>query len=170
MDTLVLNADGLPLNYLPLSTIDWQESIRYMVLDKARVIQWHDNWVVRSVNWETLVPSIVMLKEYMKPKNVVRFSKSNVFLRDNYVCQYCSKTLQKRDCTLDHVMPVSQGGRTVFDNTVTACGPCNAAKGSDTRMKPKIKPYKPAYFELVNKRRIIPFNVRHSNWLDFINQ
>jgi len=170
MDTLVLNADGLPLNYLPLSTIDWQESIRYMVLDKARVIQWHDNWVVRSVNWETLVPSIVMLKEYMKPKNVVRFSKSNVFLRDNYVCQYCSKMLQKRDCTLDHVMPVSQGGRTVFDNTVTACGPCNAAKGSDTRMKPKIKPYKPAYFELVNKRRNIPFNVRHPNWLDFINQ
>jgi 5-methylcytosine-specific restriction endonuclease McrA len=170
MDTLVLNADGLPLNYLPLSTINWQESIRYMVLDKASVIEWHDNWIVRSVNWETFVPSIIMLREYMKPKHTVRFSKSNVFLRDNYVCQYCSKTLQKKDCTLDHVQPVSQGGRTVFDNTVTACGPCNAAKGSDTRMKPKIKAYKPSYFELVNKRRNIPFNVRHPSWLDYINQ
>jgi len=170
MDTLVLNADGLPLNYLPLSTINWQESIRYMVLDKASVIEWHDNWIVRSVNWETFVPSIIMLREYMKPKHTVRFSKGNVFLRDNYVCQYCGKSLQKKDCTLDHVQPVSQGGRTVFDNTVTACTPCNAAKGSDTRMKPKIKPYKPAYFELVNKRRSTPFNVRHPNWLNYINQ
>ena len=170
MDTLVLNADGLPLNYLPLSTINWQESIRYLVLDKASVIEWHDNWIVRSVNWETFVPSIIILREYMKPKHTVRFSKGNVFLRDNYVCQYCGKSLQKKDCTLDHVQPVSQGGRTVFDNTVTACTPCNAAKGSDTRMKPKIKPYKPAYFELVNKRRNIPFNVRHPNWLNYINQ
>lgn len=170
MDTLVLNADGLPLNYLPLSTINWQESIRYMVLDKASVIEWHDNWIVRSVNWKTFVPSIIILREYMKPKHTVRFSKGNVFLRDNYVCQYCGKSLQKKDCTLDHVQPVSQGGRTVFDNTVTACTPCNAAKGSDTRMKPKIKPYKPAYFELVNKRRNIPFNVRHPNWLNYINQ
>jgi len=170
MDTLVLNADGQPLNYLPLSTINWQEAIRYMVLDKANVIEWYDNWIVRSVNWETFVPSIIMLREYTKPKSYVRFSKSNVFLRDNYACQYCSKHLQKKDCTLDHVKPVSQGGRTVFENTVTACGPCNAAKGNDTKMKPKIKPYKPAYFELVNKRRAIPFNVRQDSWLEYINQ
>ena len=65
MDTLVLNADGLPLNFLPLSTINWQEAIRYMVLDKANVIEWHENWIVRSVNWQTLVPSIIMLKTFM---------------------------------------------------------------------------------------------------------
>lgn len=169
MDTLVLNADGQPLNYLPLSTINWQESILYMVLDKASVIEWYENWIVRSVNWETFVPSIIMLREYAKPKSYVRFSKSNVFLRDNYTCLYCDKHLQKKDCTLDHVKPVSQGGKTVFDNTVTACGPCNAAKGSDTRMKPKVKPYKPSYFELVNKRRAIPFNVRQNSWLAYIN-
>ena len=122
-----------------------------MVLDKANVIEWHENWIVRSVNWQTLVPSIIMLKTFMKPKQIVRFSKSNVFLRDNYICQYCGKMQPKKNCTLDHVMPVSQGGRTTFDNTVTACGPCNAAKGNFTGVKPKVKPYKPSYFELVNK-------------------
>jgi 5-methylcytosine-specific restriction endonuclease McrA len=169
MDTLVLNADGNPLSYLPLSTINWQEAIRYIVLDKVSVIQWHENWIVRSVNWETFVPSILMLKEYTKPKHYVRFSKSNVFLRDNYTCQYCNKHLQKKDCTLDHVKPVSQGGRTVFENTVTACVLCNATKGSYDRMTPKIKPYKPAYFELVNKRKVLPFNVRQNSWLEYIN-
>jgi 5-methylcytosine-specific restriction endonuclease McrA len=88
-DTLVLNADGLPVSVLPLSTINWQESIKYMVLEKAVVLHWHDNWIVRSARWETPVPSVIILRDYMKIKTTVRFSRSNVYLRDNGQCQYC---------------------------------------------------------------------------------
>ena len=76
-DTLVLNADGQPVSFLPLSTINWQEAIKYMVLDKANVLAWHDNWIVRSARWETPVPSVLMLHEYMKSKTTVRFSRAN---------------------------------------------------------------------------------------------
>lgn len=167
-DTLVLNADGAPVSFLPISTVDWQEAIRYMVLDKAHVLAWHDNWIVHSANWETPVPSIIMLRDYMKAKSTVRFSRSNVYLRDSYVCAYCEKPLQKKDCTLDHVMPVSKGGKTTFDNTVTACGTCNANKGASTKMKPRYKPYKPDFYELVNKRKKLPFNVKHESWLEYL--
>jgi 5-methylcytosine-specific restriction endonuclease McrA len=167
-DTLVLNADGAPVNFLPLSTVDWQEAIRYMVLEKAHVVAWHDDWVVRSARWETAVPAVIMLKDYMKPKTGIRFSKSNVFLRDRYTCQYCHDKLEKRECTLDHVLPTSMGGKTTFENTTTACGPCNANKGANHKIKPKIKPYKPEYYELVNKRKSLPFHVRHDSWLDYI--
>ena len=167
-DTLLLNSDAQPVSWLPLSTLTWQDAIKYMVLDKARVLEYHDDWIVHSANWETPVPSIMMLTEYMKPKTGIRFSKSNVFLRDSYTCQYCGTKLEKNKCTLDHVLPTSHGGKTTFDNSTTACGPCNAGKGADKRIKPRNKPYKPDYWELVNKRKQMTFHVRDPRWNDYI--
>jgi 5-methylcytosine-specific restriction endonuclease McrA len=168
-DTLVLNADGMPVSVLPLSTINWQEAIRYMVLEKADVLFWHDNWIVHSATWETPVPSVIMLRDYMKPKAAVRFSRSNVFLRDGYKCQYCYSKLEKKECTLDHVLPTSHGGKTTFENTVTSCSPCNANKGANKKIVPKTKPYRPDYYDLVNKRKKEGFQVRFKEWLQFIS-
>lgn len=168
-DTLVLNADGLPVSVLPLSTIPWEESIKYMVLEKATVLSWHDNWVVHSATWETPVPSVIILKEYMKAKTTVRFSRSNVYLRDNGECQYCGDAIDRKDSTLDHVHPVSLGGKTTWENTVTACGPCNASKANKTKgWKPRIAPYKPDFYELVNKRKRQPFHIRFKEWEQYI--
>jgi 5-methylcytosine-specific restriction endonuclease McrA len=167
-DTLLLNADGAPVSFLPLSVINWQDAIKYMVLDKANVLAWHDNWIVRSARWETPVPSILMLREYMKPKTSIRFSKGNVFLRDNYTCAYCNAKLEKKHCTLDHVLPTSKGGKTTFENTVTACGPCNANKGNNKKIVPKFKPHKPEFYELVNKRKQMPFQIRMPEWRDYL--
>ncbi len=166
--TLLLNADGMPVSYMPLSTLTWEDAIKYMVLDKADVLLYHEGWVVHSAKWETQVPSVMMLREYMKPKTSVRFSKSNVFLRDNYHCAYCNTDLQKKECTLDHVLPTSHGGKTTFENCVTACGPCNASKGNNKKIRPKFKPYKPDYFELVNKRKQQGLQVRYDEWLQFL--
>lgn len=167
-DTLLLNADGAPVSFLPLSVINWQEAIKYMVLDKATVLSFYDNWTVHSATWETQVPSVLILKEYTKPKMSVRFSKGNVFLRDGYHCAYCNAFLQKKDCTLDHVLPSSHGGKTTFENCVTACGTCNASKGNNKKIRPKFKPHKPDFYELVNKRKKLPFNVRNEEWLEYL--
>jgi 5-methylcytosine-specific restriction endonuclease McrA len=104
----------------------------------------------------------------MKPKTSVRFSKSNVFLRDNYTCAYCSDHLEKKNCTLDHVLPTSLGGKTTFENCVTACGPCNAGKGNNKKIVPKYKPHKPDFYELVNKRKRMPFQLRFEEWRDYV--
>ena len=167
-DTLVLNADGSPVSVLPLSTINWQESIKYMVLDKAVVLHWHENWIVRSARWETQVPSVIILRDYMKIKTTVRFSRSNVYLRDNGQCQYCGCNIERKVATLDHVLPVSKGGKTTWDNCVTACGPCNSHKSDKLGIKPRAKPCKPDYYNLVNKRKKQEFNVRHEEWLQYL--
>jgi 5-methylcytosine-specific restriction endonuclease McrA len=157
------------VSVLPLSSINWQEAIKYMVLEKADVLMWHDNWIVRSARWETPVPSVIMLRDYMKPKMSVRFSRANVYLRDNGQCQYCNDHIDRKVATLDHVLPTSKGGKTTWENCVTACGPCNASKADKTRgYKPKVKPYKPDYYELVNKKKKQGLQVNHKDWLQFI--
>ena len=168
MDTLVLNADAQPLSQLPLSTIGWQEAIKYMVLNKAVVLEYYDDWTVRSEKWSTRVPAIIMMREYMKPKTSVRFSKVNVFLRDKYICQYCETPLSKATATLDHVTPVSKGGKSIWSNCVAACHKCNSNKSNHTHLKPKSVPYKPDYWDLVSKRKALHHNVRHDSWLEFL--
>jgi 5-methylcytosine-specific restriction endonuclease McrA len=169
MATLVLNADAQPVSLLPLSTVDWQEAIRYIVLDKVSVMSWYDDWIVRSANWSTRVPAVIMLKDYQKPKQIVRMSKRNVFLRDMYICQYCGVDCKNdSEATLDHVFPTSLGGKSIWANLTTACKPCNYSKGAHTKMKPKVKPYKPDYWELAEKRRRLGYTVQHPSWVDFL--
>jgi 5-methylcytosine-specific restriction endonuclease McrA len=44
------------------------------------------------------------------------------------VCAYCGKPTPPRELTLDHVVPVARGGRTVKGNVVPACKECNNRK------------------------------------------
>ncbi len=167
-DCLVLNSNGVPVTLLPLSVISWQESIKFMTLNKVEVLKWHTDWVVRSPNWSTPVPSVVMLKEYLKPKEVVRFSRTNLYIRDGGECQYCGLPLDHREATVDHVIPASNGGKTTWANCTIACMKCNVSKGNKHYIFPMSIPHKPSYYELIKKRKQLKFTVKHKEWLQFI--
>jgi len=167
-DTLVLNADGQPVSMIPPSTIQWKEAITYLWLDKVHVLEWYDDWMVRSASWETRVPAVIMLKDMMKRKQTPRFSRYNLYLRDMFTCQYCYTQLPTTKLTMDHVLPISKGGKTNWENIVTACNPCNGKKGNDERIRPKTRPYQPDYFELANKRKQIEFTIKHPSWEQFL--
>jgi 5-methylcytosine-specific restriction endonuclease McrA len=166
--TLILNADASPVSLLPLSVIPWEESIRYLVTDKAIVLEWYEDWVVRSEKWSTSVPAVMILKEYQKKKTGIRFSKQNVFLRDEYLCQYCGDNVNRKTATLDHVLPVSLGGTTTWENTCCSCAPCNASKGNNKKIVPKNKPYKPNYFQLAEKRKQMSWDLPHPSWKNYL--
>lgn len=168
MSTLVLNADAQPTSILPLSIVDWQEAIRYVYMDKVDVLSYYEDWVVRSANWSTQVPAVIMLREYQKPKRTMRLAKRNVFLRDRYTCQYCGTEVNDSTATLDHVVPVSLGGKNTWTNLSTACKTCNWNKSNKTNIKPKVMPYKPDFWELVEKRRERGWNYGHPSWADYL--
>jgi 5-methylcytosine-specific restriction endonuclease McrA len=91
-----------------------------------------EDWIT-SVNFSVQVPRIIRLLKYDRvPTNTVKFSRRNVFLRDDYRCQYCARKLSSSGLSLDHVHPRSQGGETSWVNIVTACLKCNVRKGGRT--------------------------------------
>ena len=165
-DTLLLNADGNPLSAAPLSTLTWQESIKLVWLDRINVLEWHEDWQVHSPNHTMTVPSVMMVREYVKRRSNTSFNRSNVYLRDNYICQYCKQMFSHKDLTLDHVIPRSKGGKTKWTNIVSACRKCNNDKASHTHIKPYKEPTEPDFYELVTG--VNPAHIDHDIWFKYI--
>lgn len=165
---LVLNADYRPLSYLPLSLWSWQDAVKAAYLDRVTIVAEYDE-VVRSPSTEIRIPSVVVLKDFVHPTKSTAFTRFNLFLRDEFTCQYCGS---KGEMTFDHVIPRARGGKTIWENVVAACGPCNLKKGSkmlvQTSMYLRRKPERPGAEDLRNRGRKFPPNHLHDSWMDFL--
>lgn len=69
-------------------------------------------------------------ENFRQSAEVWMVTRSRVFERDNYTCNYCGKRGVHLEC--DHVIPVAQGGGNDDSNLVTACRDCNRSKGAKT--------------------------------------
>lgn len=90
---------------------------------------------VKSPSVRFIVPDVVLIPDFVrneKKHKKVRFSRSNVFKRDQYVCQYCTKKFSSNQLTIDHVIPKCKGGPKNWTNIVTACKKCNMKKADRT--------------------------------------
>lgn len=165
---LVLNADFRPLSYYPLSLWPWQDVVKAVFLDRVDIIAEYDHYV-RSPSFEMRLPSVIALREFVRQDRVPAFTRFNVFLRDEFKCQYCGST---DDLTFDHVIPRSKGGRTTWDNIVAACSPCNLKKGGrmpkDCGMHPTRKPDRPSNYYLQEMGRKFPPHHLHETWMDYL--
>jgi len=91
----------------------------------------HD-WV-RTVRFEIAVPRVIRLLSYDRiPRTRVRLNRRNLFARDANRCQYCGRKFRPSELSIDHVVPRSRGGRTLWTNVVCACMKCNVRKGGRT--------------------------------------
>jgi len=144
--------------------VTWQTSIRLLFLEKIRVLKWHDDWKVHSPSTEMRVPSIVMTTDFIKWNRIVKYSRNNIYLRDDFTCKLCNTKMPINDLTLDHILPRSKGGKTVWKNVVTCCKRCNSSKGNDETIVPAILPEKPTYYELSSKRKKYPIYIKDMEW------
>ena len=165
---LVLNADYIPLSYYPLSLWCWQDAVKAAYMDRVDIVAEYDHYV-HSPTIRFRIPSVVVLKDYVKPQKRVAFTRFNLFLRDHFSCQYCGS---KGDLTFDHVVPRASGGVTSWQNVVAACSPCNLKKGSKSLKRAGMslarKPRCPEAEELRNAGRNFQPNYLHESWMDFL--
>ena len=165
---LVLNADYRPLSYYPLSLWSWQDSIKSVYLDRVTIVNNYDR-VIRSPSFSMKLPSVIALKSYVAPQSNPNFTRFNVFLRDKFSCQYCGS---ENELTFDHLLPRSKGGKTDWNNVVTACSSCNVKKGGDLINHPEMilnqKPYQPSTEDLHRNGKNFPPNFLHKTWIDYL--
>jgi len=129
--------------YFPHRVLRWQDAITMMYLGKADVVVSYDE-KVSSPSTTLQMPAVLRLRRKLgKVKRGVRFSRVNVFTRDNYTCQYCNNRFPASKLSYDHVTPRANGGRTIWENIVTACKKCNAEKADRTCDESGMWPIKP---------------------------
>ena len=146
--------------YEPISIITSKRALCLILEGKAIIVEEHPTMEVRSPRQTFKVPIIVALKMFVRGRKIFRtsaaLSQRNLFIRDNYTCQYCNRSRsQLRSAeflTRDHVIPECKGGKSTWDNLVTACSTCNNKKADtdleDTNMTLLKKPVTPTLFEL----------------------
>lgn len=167
-EVLLLNADAQPISFLPLSSISWQDAIHLIYLDRADVLHCYEDWFVHSPSITMQVPSVMMLRKQVRSARHwtarEHIQKELVFLRDNFVCQYCIVQFPRSRLTLDHVIPRKLGGRTKWENVATACDDCNSNRGCDITIQPRSKPSRPTYSQLLRNMRDFPILIPSEEW------
>ena len=134
METLVLNRA-----YLPIDRVPWEEAFVACYTGRAEVVTTYPD-IVRSASDEYEVPAVIrFLTQAVWRKRRIRFNRHNVWLRDGGHCQYCAQKVTMSEFTYDHVLPVSLGGKTVWENIVVACLPCNLKKANRTPQQAKMR-------------------------------
>jgi 5-methylcytosine-specific restriction endonuclease McrA len=143
---LVLNQD-----FSPLTLCSVERAFLLLFLKKADLVHDAPGETIRTVTAHFPMPSVIRLQKYIFiPYKTVMLSRQNVFKRDSHQCQYCGN---RKELTLDHVLPKSRGGQTTWQNLVAACKRCNSLKGDKTpeeaQMPLKKSPFKPSYVMFV---------------------
>jgi 5-methylcytosine-specific restriction endonuclease McrA len=156
----VLNSSVLLLNrlYMAVRVVNAKRALTLLYRELGEVVHAEDgqfttydfdNWVevsqakaafeperyewVRTVRFQVAVPKIIRLFGYDRlPRVDVKLNRRNLFARDSNTCQYCGKRFSSSELSVDHVVPRSQGGKTMWENVVCACVRCNVRKGGRT--------------------------------------
>lgn len=167
LPVLVLNQ-----NYEPLNVCNVRRAVILILKGRAEVLE-NGRGEIHAAFIAVPLPSVIrLLLLIRRPPPQRRLTRREVFIRDNYACQYCGKAT--RELTLDHVIPRHRGGEHIWENVVSACISCNHKKAGRTPSeagmrllklpsRPPLYSYHIFYHHLQAReewRRFIPYGAR----------
>lgn len=152
---LLLNSTYEPIKFIPD-----RKAVVLVLKGRAQTVAGPDGmpsvWSDRSfstVSGRFDVPATLRLVNRANVKwRMPKFRKKVLFNRDGWRCQYCGKRVNRETAEVEHVIPMSRGGGSSWQNCTTACRPCNKTKGNRTpdeagmRMLSRPRPPHPLHF------------------------
>lgn len=204
MSNSILHMPSLVLNksMQAIGTATVQKTIKSVCLGKARFLdvftksyalmdmkQWMsepfygETEFLNSASGKIKVPEIMVWTHYKGFRiKGVKLTRRNLWVRDEGCCQYCGRKPAKDEITIDHVIPQSRGGLTLWDNVALACFECNSKKDDRTPIEAGMRLHK-AIIENGNKKIIyydkpqkpkphaaysVPIAFRRESWKPFL--
>jgi 5-methylcytosine-specific restriction endonuclease McrA len=163
--TLLLNT-----TFEPISVLSWKKAVTLVFLGKVEVLKEYER-EIKGVSVRMRQPAVIRLLRLVRNNHVnVKFSRRNVFLRDNHTCQYCGRKFEAKNLTCDHIIPKSRGGVSEWTNIVTSCTQCNLKKGDklpeESGMRPRKRPARPSGFYMI--MLVVGVNSMPDYWKDYI--
>lgn len=143
----------------------WQELSVIRDEISSQQLEW-----IQTVSHPIQIPRVIRLTTFDRvSRQTLRFSRRNLFARDQQRCQYCGRILTMNQMSIDHVIPRKQGGETTWDNVVCSCVACNTRKGGRTpqqaHMRLQNNPRKPNHHSLME---ITDRHPKYAIWQTFL--
>jgi 5-methylcytosine-specific restriction endonuclease McrA len=172
--TLVLNRSWRPVHVTTVRRalcMVFREAARIVSPETLSTFDFHewlqqpapcDDLAIRSPSVKLAAPEVILLLHYDRvPCHEAPFTRRNLFLRDDFTCQYCGRRCNTDHLSVDHVLPRSRGGSTSWENCVLACVGCNARKADRTLkeanlrlLRPPVRPRWTPYLTLRPSQRM----------------
>jgi hypothetical protein len=183
----VLNTKVLVLNrsYLPVHITIVRRALSLLYQGIARAVDEQyrtfdfESWAdlaasedrIGLINRAIRVPRVILLQGYDRvPRRYVRFSRFNIYSRDRNRCQYCGRQFPRAELNLDHVVPRSKGGTSVWENVVCSCHRCNRLKGGRTPVEAGMRlirqPRRPQWTPFMTETYSLR---RYKEWMPFLS-
>jgi len=125
--------------YEKIFDIDWKKAILLLMNGKVISCTEEEFIDIKTTSGIFKLPKHIALKKYVYiPYKEFSPTRKNIFRRDRYICQYCSRKIEGSEATIDHVLPRSRGGKHRWDNVVACCLSCNRKKGDKTPIEAKM--------------------------------
>ena len=184
----MLNSNVLVLNrsFLPIDVTSVRRAFSLLYCGGARAVDstyqtfdfegWRNGGApsevdcIGSPSGTVPIPRVIVLTSFDRvPRRQIRFSRTNIFSRDQFTCQYCGISPPRSDLNLDHVVPRTQGGRTTWENVVCCCVSCNRNKGGRTPRQAGLRlrrqPARPRWSPVMS---VSASKVRYHEWRPFL--
>lgn len=145
-----MSASVLVLNttFEPMQRVDWKHAVRMIMREVAVIEEAEPDKMIGHLPFPKVLRLVKFVKTQWRTARPPTWSRKRLLARDKGLCVYCTKPAT----TVDHVVPVSRGGKSTWLNTVASCSPCNNKKGNRTatesRMKSKVTPFAPTWWQL----------------------
>ena len=154
----------------PVSWIHWHDAVTLYARERVRWEAGAERFLIRGglnavtgLQSQIEIGSIIAVADRSRRhvRGVPLLTNRTLFQRDRNLCLYCGEVFPAHLLTRDHIMPVSRGGQSAWENCVTACRTCNQRKDDRTpeeaRMRLLAVPYTPnlAEYLILSNRRIL---------------